>query len=103
MSLISLTKLIMRLGYPIFIIKDHKSKRIPSLGKPILRLGKPILRLCCPILRLGNMDDSKFGLPNLKIGTQTWNSKFGLPNLKIGQIPSLGTTYALKLNGHNTV
>ena len=31
-------------------------------------------------------------LPNLKIGTQTWNSKFGLPNLKIGQIPSLGTT-----------
>ena len=39
------------------------------------------------------MADSKFGLPNLKIGTQTWNSKFGLPNLKIGQIPSLGTTY----------
>ena len=38
------------------------------------------------------MDDSKFGLPDLKIGTQTWNSKFGLPNLKIGQIPSLGTT-----------
>ena len=38
------------------------------------------------------MDDSKFGLPNLKIGTQTWNSKFGLPNLKIGQILSLGTT-----------
>ena len=38
------------------------------------------------------MADSKFGLPNLKIGTQTWNSKFGLPNLKIGQIPSLGTT-----------
>ena len=82
----------MRLDYPIFNIKDDKSKRIPSLGKPILRLGKPILRLCCPILRLGNMDDSKFGLPNLKIGTQTWNSKFGLPNLKIGQIPSLGTT-----------
>ena len=26
------------------------------------------------------MADSKFGLPNLKIGTQTWNSKFGLPN-----------------------
>ena len=92
----------MRLGYPIFVIKDHKSKRIPSLSKPILRL-------CCPILRLGNMDDSKFGLPNLKIdtqtwnskfglpnlkiGAQTWNSKFGLPNLKIGQIPSLGTTY----------
>ena len=87
MSLISLTKLIMRLGYPIFIIEDHKSKRIPSLGKLILRLA-----LCCPILRLGNMDDSKFGLPNLKIGTQTWNSKFGLPNLKIGQIPSLSTT-----------
>ena len=64
MSLISLTKLIMRLGYPIFIIEDHKSKRIPSLGKPILRL-------CCPILRLGNMDDSKFGLPNLKIGAQS--------------------------------
>ena len=42
------------------------------------------------------MDDSKFGLPNLKIGAQTWNSKFGLPNLKIGQIPSLGTTYMLK-------
>ena len=80
MSLISLTKLIMRLGYPIFIIEDHKSKRIPSLGKPILRLG--------------NMDDSKFGLPNLKIGAQTWNSKFGLPNLKIGQIPSLSTTHA---------
>ena len=79
----------MRLGHPIFIIKDHKSKRIPGLGKLILRLGKPILRLCCPILRLGNMDDSKFGLPNLKIGAQTWNSKFGLPNLKIGQIPSL--------------
>ena len=38
------------------------------------------------------MADSKFGLPNLKIGTQTWNSKFGLPNLNIGQIPSLGTT-----------
>ena len=38
------------------------------------------------------MADSKFGLPNLKIGTQTWNSKFGLPCLKIGQIPSLGTT-----------
>ena len=53
MSLISLTKLTMRLGYPIFIIEDHKSKRIPSLGKLILRLGKPILRLCCPILRLG--------------------------------------------------
>ena len=81
MSLISLTKLIMRLGYPIFNIKDNKSKRIPSLGMPILRLG--------------NMDDSKFGLPNLKIGTQTWNSKFGLPNLKIGQILSLGTTYML--------
>ena len=78
MSLISLTKLIMRLGYPIFIIEDHKSKRIPSLGKLILRLG--------------NMDDSKFGLPNLKIGTQTWNYKFGSPNLKIGQIPSLSTT-----------
>ena len=28
----------MRLGYTIFIIKDHKSKRIPSLGKPILTL-----------------------------------------------------------------
>ena len=41
------------------------------------------------------MADSKFGLPNLKIGTQTWNSKFGLPNLKIGQIPNLGTTYIL--------
>ena len=39
------------------------------------------------------MADSKFGLPNLKICTQTWNSKFGLPNVKIGQIPSLGTTY----------
>ena len=39
------------------------------------------------------MDDSKFGLPNLKIGAQTWNSKFGLSNLKIEQIPSLGTTY----------
>ena len=63
-----------------------------GLAKEGLRLGKPILRLCCPILRLGNMDDSKFGLPNLKIGAQTWNSKFGLPNLKIGQIPSLGTT-----------
>ena len=86
MSLISLTKLIMRLGYPIFIIEDHKSKRIPSLGKPILRLCS------CPILRLGNMGDSKFGLPKLKIGTQTWNSKFGLPNLKIEQIPSLSTT-----------
>ena len=43
------------------------------------------------------MDDSKFGLPNLKIGTQTWNSKFGLPNLKIEQIPSLGTTYSIKV------
>ena len=87
----------MRLGYPIFIIKDNKSKRIPSLGKPILRL-------CCLILRLGNMDDSKFGLPDLKIGTQTWNSKFGLPNLKIGQIPSLGTTYSLScyLSGINS-
>ena len=31
----------------------------------------------------------------IKIGTQTWNSKFGLPNLKIGQIPSLGTTITL--------
>ena len=45
------------------------------------------------------MADSKFGLPNLKIGTQTWNSKFGLPNLKIGQIPSLGTTNILKGSG----
>ena len=43
------------------------------------------------------MADSKFGLPNLKIGTQTWNSKFGLPSLKIGQISSLGTTYTLSL------
>ena len=39
------------------------------------------------------MADSKFSLPNLKIGAQTWNSKFCLPNLKIGQIKSLGTTY----------
>ena len=39
------------------------------------------------------MADSKFGLPNLKIGAQTWNSKFGLPNLKIGQIPSFSTAY----------
>ena len=46
------------------------------------------------------MDDSKFGLPNLKIGTQTWNSKFGLPNLKIGQIPSLGTTNTLNMSQH---
>ena len=51
------------------------------------------------------MADSKFGLPNLKIGTQTWNSKFGLPNLKIGQIPSLGTTYQLVFltSCHDTV
>ena len=39
----------------------------------------------------------KFGQANLKSGAQSWNSKFGLPNLKIGQIPSLGTTYLLNL------